>query len=772
MNQSHGPTGPGLPADVKHGTGDENGIGASNVPRIPLKMRRVALPVGDMSCASCALTVEKALQTVPGVNSAQVNFANHQAQVRFDPQQTNLAEIANAVTTAGYRVLTQSLDLQIQGMSCAACVRRVEVALKQNPGVVAATVNLAIERATVQVLPNSIDPPRLIRAVAETGYEARLVTEIETPDWEQTERTRSYHQLVRKLIFSAIFTVPVFLGSMADMLPGVDVIPPLIRGSILFILTLPVLGYSGAQFYRGAFQALKHRRADMNTLIALGTAAAFIYSAVATFLPGFLPANQRHVYYDTTAVIITLILFGRVLEARAKGQMSHAIRKLMGLQPRTAHVLQQGAEIELPIDQVTVGAEISVRPGERIPVDGRVIFGNSTVDESMITGEALPTPKRVGDEVIGATMNKTGFFRFQATKVGKETMLAQIIQLVQQAQGSKAPIQRLADVVASIFVPIVLVIALLTFTVWFIWGPEPRLIHALVSLVTVLIIACPCALGLATPTSIMVGTGRGAEQGILIKGGAALELVSQIQTIVFDKTGTITSGKIVVTDIIPLLEENPRRLLQLAAAVEQGSEHPLGEAIREAARIQQVAPLLATDFNALPGLGVQANIAGKPVILGNAELMQSQGLDLAPVTTLVKDLTLQAKTPLFVAVAQQLAGLIAVADTLKPDSIAAIQKLKQMGLEVVMLTGDNLQTATAIAQQVGINRVVAEVRPDAKVAQIKQLQQAGKKVAMVGDGINDAPALAQANVGIALGTGTDIALEASDITLIKGSLKS
>jgi Cu+-exporting ATPase len=539
---------------------------------------------------------------------------------------------------------------------------------------------------------------------------------------------------------------------------------------VLFFLTTPVLIYSGRQFYVGAWKALKHRTTDMNTLIAMGTGAAYLYSLVATFFPGFLPENMRHVYYDTTAVIITLILFGRLLEARAKGRTSEAIKKLMGLQPKTARVVRDGNEIDIPIDQVKVGDLIIVRPGERIPVDGEVTSGNSSVDESMLTGESMPVTKTAGDEVIGATINKTGSFQFRATKVGKETALAQIIRLVKEAQGSKAPIQRLADFVASIFVPVVIGIAILAFIVWINFGPEPRLIYALVTLVTVLIIACPCALGLATPTSIMVGTGKGAEYGILIKSAEALETAHKINTIVLDKTGTITVGKPAVTDIISLNNFDEADLLSMAASVEQNSEHPLAEAIVNGAREKGLKILKPENFTALPGFGVTAQLNGANVSLGNLKLMQEHGFDIGSLKDQATALADEGKTPIFIAFNNKAVGLVAVADPIKEDSAKSIKNLQTMGLEVAIITGDNKRTAEGIAIKLGIKRVLAEVLPDEKAMQVKMLQQEGKIVAMVGDGINDAPALAQADVGIAIGTGTDIAMEAGDITLIKGNI--
>lgn len=665
---------------------------------------------------------------------------------------------------------SQKIELAIKGMTCAACVRRVEMALKDVDGVAEAIVNLSTERATVAYSPGRATIEQLKAAISDAGYEAEAIVERHSEDWERSAREARYRQLLRTLIFSAVLTAFIMIGSMAEMISSLKIVPQRSMWIILFVLTTPVLVYSGKQFFSGAWKALKHATADMNTLIALGTGAAYLYSVVATFLPTFLPNDMRHVYYDTTAVIITLILFGRLLEARAKGRTSEAIKKLMGLQPKTARVIRNGDETDIAIDAVQVGDLILVRPGERIPVDGQVISGSSTVDESMLTGEPLPVPKSVGDTVIGATINRTGAFQFRATKVAKDTVLAQIIRLVQDAQGSKAPIQRLADFVASIFVPVVIGIAIIAFIIWLKFGPEPQLIYALVTLVTVMIIACPCALGLATPTSIMVGTGKGAEYGILIKSAEALETAHKIDTIVLDKTGTVTVGKPTVTDIIPLDSFDREALLLLAATIEQSSEHPLAEAILSAAKAKGLTLETSDHFNALPGLGVEAQLNGDRILLGSLNLMQSQGLDVAELSAQTAALADDGKTPILIAQNGKIIGLIAVADPIKAESPAAINKLQAMGMEVVLMSGDNRRTVAAIARHLGIKRVLAEILPDEKAAQVKALQQEGKTVAMVGDGINDAPALAQADVGIAIGTGTDIAMEAGDITLVKGNL--
>ncbi|MDZ7335466.1 MAG: heavy metal translocating P-type ATPase [candidate division KSB1 bacterium] len=665
---------------------------------------------------------------------------------------------------------SEKIELAIKGMTCAACVRRVETALKSVDGVVDAVVNLGTERATITLEPRAADIERLRAAVADAGYEAEAIREEFSADWDRRIREERYRKQLRQLIFSTVLTSIIMIGSMADMVSHLKVVPQQPLWIILFALTTLVLIMSGRQFFFGAWKALRHGTADMNTLIALGTGAAYIYSTVATFFPNFLPSDLQHVYYDTTAVIITLILFGRLLEARAKGRTSEAIKKLMGLQPKTARVFRNGQEIDLPIEQVQVGDLVLVRPGERIPVDGRVVAGSSAVDESMLTGEALPVKKSIGDTVIGATINKTGSFQFRATKVGKDTVLAQIIRLVQEAQGSKAPIQRLADFVASIFVPVVIGIAILAFFIWWRFGPEPKLIYALVTFVTVLIIACPCALGLATPTSIMVGTGKGAELGILIKNAEALENAHKVDTIIFDKTGTVTLGKPSVTDTIAINHFDPDELLRLAASAEQGSEHPLAGAIIGSAKQKGLKLTPVDHFTALPGFGIEAEVNGDRVLLGNLAFMKDRGLEFAEIEAKTAALAEEGKTPIGIALNNKIIGLIAIADPIKQESPRAIRKLQEMGLEVVLMTGDNRKTAEAIGRQLGISRILSEVLPDEKAGQVKSLQQEGKIVAMVGDGINDAPALAQADVGIAMGTGTDIAMEAGDIALMKGTL--
>jgi len=656
-------------------------------------------------------------------------------------------------------------DFSVTGMSCASCASNIERALGKLAGVRQANVNLAAGRATVLYDPALVGPRDLARAVREAGYgvaddagEAEAVAE------------REYRSLRASVIAGGALALLIFLGSMRQWFPWMPVV--LQNPFVLWALATPVQFVLGRRFYAGAWSALRHGSANMNTLIAVGTTAAYLYSAAATALPAFFrqAGIEPEVYFDTSAVIIVLILFGRTLEARAKGRTSEAIRKLMGLRPRTARVLGPEGEREVPVDEVRVGDVLVVRPGERVPVDGRVVDGRSSIDESMITGESLPADKGPGDAVTGATLNKWGRFTFKAAKVGEDTVLAQIVRLVREAQGSKAPIQRLADVVAAYFVPAVLVIAVLTFVAWTIFGSRPNLSVALLHFVSVLIIACPCALGLATPTAIMVGTGRGAERGILIKSGESLETIHRVTAFVFDKTGTLTHGRPEVTDIIPAPGATSERLLGLAAAVEHGSEHPLGEAIGRKAEASGVPIEAADGFRALEGMGVEGTVGGVQVTVGSLRLIEAAGIDASPLGPAAEKLTGEGKTVAYVAAAGRLVGLVALADTLKPSAREAVGKLKGLGLRVVMLTGDNARTARSVAAEAGIDEVVAEVLPGDKADVVRRMQEGGARVAMVGDGINDAPALARADVGLALGTGTDVAMASADITLISEDL--
>ncbi len=726
------------------------------------KAKKAHIPITGMTCATCAATIQKGLGHMPGVKQAEVNLASEKASVEYDPGRVDLAKIKKEISRLGYGAATKKSIFPVSGMTCASCVNRVEQALSEVPGVITVNVNLASEKATVEYIEGT-EFAELRRAVRETGYE--LGPEAATLEDVTTAAQRDIKKVRDRFIVAAVLAAAVMALGWMPAFTG--------KPYLLWALATPVQFWSGWRFYRGTWGALRHRTADMNTLIAVGSSSAYFYSAVAVVFPRLFVIGGlgTHLYFDTSSMIITLILLGRFLEARAKGQTSAAIKELVGLQPKTALVIRDGQEIEIPIEDVQIGDPILVRPGQRVPVDGVIRDGYSSLDESMITGESLPVEKAVGDEVIGATINKTGSFRFEATKVGKDTTLARIIRLVEEAQGSKAPIQRLADVIASYFVPIVIGIAIITFIIWYFIGPAPALTYAFLNFIAVLVIACPCALGLATPTAIMVGTGRGAEHGILIRSAGALERAHQIDTVLLDKTGTLTRGEPEVTDILAIPSSSQEEVLRLAASAEHGSEHPLGEAIVRAAREKKLKLLPVKNFNAIPGKGVRAQVAGKELILGNLKLIEEKGLSLNGLETEAERLREKGKTVMFLGADSRLTGLIALADTLKPGAGEAVAELHRMGIETVMITGDNRRTAEAIAQQAGIDRALAEVLPENKAGEVKKLQKKGKVVAMVGDGINDAPALAQADVGIAIGTGTDVAMETGDITLISGDLE-
>jgi len=663
------------------------------------------------------------------------------------------------------------LDFPVKGMHCAACVNKVEHALRDVPGVRDAVVNLATERATVRLDGQGPSLERLREAVAGAGYTvpADITRTPELADREQAARQAEMRHLQVKFLVGAVLSVPVLLGNMHELFPWV---PHWLREPwLLWALTTPVQFWVGWQFHRAFVKELLHRSASMNTLVSIGTNAAYGFSVAVTLWPDAFASTGAMPYYEASALLITFLVLGRLLEARARGGTSEAIRRLLALQPRTARVVRAGREEDLPIDAVVAGDLLRVRPGERVAVDGEVVEGASAVDESMLTGESLPVEKGPGSTVIGGSINRTGTFAFRATRVGRETVLARIIQLVEEAQGSKAPIQRLADRVAAVFVPLILVIAAITFLVWWLWGPEPAFFHALVSAVGVLVIACPCAMGLATPTAIMVATGKGAELGVLVKSAEALEVLHQVRLIVLDKTGTLTIGRPAVTDVVPVPGESEDELLAVAAAAEQGSEHPVGEAIVTEAKRRGVAVPPVSDFQAVPGHGVDALAADGRILLGNARFLRSRGIEIDALEARGRELAAESKSVVYAAFGGELYGLIVVADVLKPEARAVVIALRQLGLEVAMLTGDSRVTAEAIARQAGIDRVLAEVLPEQKAAEIKRLQEGGRRVAMVGDGINDAPALAQADVGIAMGSGTDVAIAAADVTLMRGDLR-
>lgn len=748
---------------------------------------RVDLPITGMTCAACANRIEKKLNRQAGVQSASVNFATAKATVNYNPEKTNVSDLIQTVKDVGYDTAgTQKVEFIVDDSARpSGSGVPIEKHLSQLSGVISADFNLATMAINVEYLSNIVNVRAVRVAIEDFGYKVREVSGSgeSAEDSIEAAHAAEYKELKTKFWIAAVLSLPVLAIAMSHgrielfNFSGVN--------WLQFVLATPVVFYCGAQFYLGAWAAFRHRAADMNTLIAIGTGAAYIYSIAATVFPSFfakaggqtaMPGmagmTEIPVYFEAASVIIALILLGKMLESRAKGQTGAAIRKLVGLQAKTARVIRDGKELEIETEEVVPGDIVLVRPGEKIPVDGLVTEGSSAIDESMLTGESLPVEKKAGDEVFGATINKTGAFSFQATKVGKNTALQQIVRLVQDAQGSKPPIAKLADVISGIFTPIVICLAILSFVIWFVAAPvDTRFILALVSFVSVLIIACPCALGLATPTAIMVGTGRGAENGILIKGGASLETAHKIDTIVLDKTGTITKGEPALTDVVTADNFNENELLGLVASAEKLSEHPLAAAIVRGAEDRNLPFVKVENFNALEGRGITAKVSGKDLLLGNLRLMNEQNIALNGAEATVEKLASEGKTPMFAAIDGKFAGIIAVADTIKPESKSAIESLQKLGLEVVMMTGDNKRTAEAVAAQVGIKRVLAEVLPEGKSDEIKRLQSEKKIVSMVGDGINDAPALAQADVGIAIGTGTDVAIEASDITLIRGDLR-
>jgi len=738
-----------------------------------METKKAVIPVKGMTCVNCAAAIQKDISKLVGVKNANVNFANEKAVIEFDPASIGLEQFVSSITESGYRAVTETVTVPVIDLDVSR-VPELEKTVSSIDGVLRSMVNATSGTVEIEYIPGQIGLRDLRKTIEKAGF--RLPQQAEgrsALDIEKEAREKELSELRTKLIGSAVLSALVLIGSFQDMLPIPALVPNRIMWFILFLLTTPVQFWAGRHFYQNAWASLRHGSTNMNTLVVVGTSAAYGYSAVLTFFPSLLGHYASHggAYYDTSAVIITLILFGKYLEASAKTRAGEAIKKLMGLQPRTARVVRDGKEQDIPIEDVEAGDRIIVRPGEKVPVDGVVRDGASAVDESMLTGESLPVDKKTGDTVIGATINKTGSFTFEATKVGRDTMLSQIIRMVQEAQGSKAPVQRLADYISSIFVPTVISIGLVTFALWYFFGPaETRFTFALVNFIAVLIIACPCAMGLATPTAIMVGTGKGAEKGILFKNAESLERAQKINTIVLDKTGTLTRGEPRETDVLSE-SMSQEEILFYAGSVEKGSEHPLGEAIVAGATLRAITLEQTDAFEALPGHGVKAVVKGREVILGNERLMTDRQMELGKLHAAAEQLSSQGKTPMFVAVDNKAVGIIAVADTLKEHSREAVTQLQALGLEVVMLTGDNKRTAQAIAAELGITRVLAEVLPQDKMEMVKKLQSEGRVVAMVGDGINDAPALTQADVGIAIGTGTDVAIEASDVTLIKDDLR-
>lgn len=733
------------------------------------------LKIEGMTCASCAKAVERATRKLQGVTEANVNLATEKLNISFDEGKLSVVDIQTAVEKAGYKAISDSVSktLKIEGMTCASCAKTVERVTRKLEGVIEANVNIATEKLSISYEPSKVKIIDIKKSVEKAGYKA--IEEENTVDTDKERKEKEIKLLWKKFIISAIFTIPLLYISMGHMigLPLPEFIDPMMNPEAFALsqlfLTIPVIA-AGNKYYTIGFKALVRRSPNMDSLIAIGTSAAVLYGIFATVkIIGGDTSYAMDLYFESAAVIITLITLGKYLESLSKGKTSEAIKKLMGLAPKTAIVIRNGKETEITIEEVEVGDVIVVKPGEKMPVDGEVVEGTTSVDESMLTGESIPVEKNPGDKIIGASINKNGAIKYKATKVGKDTALAQIIKLVEDAQGSKAPIAKLADVISGYFVPIVIILSILSGSAWYFFGGESA-IFSLTIFISVLVIACPCALGLATPTAIMVGTGKGAEHGVLIKSGVALETAHKIKTIVFDKTGTITEGKPKVTDVVVTKCIKENMLLQLAASAEKGSEHPLGEAIVKGAEERGLELKKLDFFKAIPGHGIEVKIEDKNILLGNKKLMVESKISLERLEKISDTLAGEGKTPMYIAIDGNMAGIIAVADTVKENSKKAIEKLHQMGIEVAMITGDNKRTAEAIAKQVGIDRILAEVLPQDKANEVKKLQAEGKKVAMVGDGINDAPALAQADIGIAIGSGTDVAMESADIVLMRSDL--
>ena len=737
--------------------------------------KQISLPVTGMTCANCVAAVERNTKKVDGVADAVVNFASEKVLITYDPALATPQAMIERIQRAGYDVPTANLELPISGMTCANCANTIQRRLNKTDGVLEASVNYANEKAVIRYVPGAVTRSELVAAVRKAGYDViEAADDADLEDAEAAARNAEIRHQTRRFVVGLLFTLPLFLFSMSRDLGLIGHWAHATWVNWLFlVLATPVQFYVGWDYYVGAYKSLRNGSANMDVLVAMGSSVAYFYSiAVLIALTFGSTVLGEHVYFETSAMIITLIVLGKLLEARAKGRTSEAIKKLMGLRAKTARVVRQDALVDIPIEEVVRGDIVVVRPGEKIPVDGLVVDGHSSVDESMITGESLPVGKTTGDEVIGATLNKQGLLHIEATRVGRESALAQIVKLVEQAQGSRAPIQRLVDQVSAYFVPFVIATALLTFVIWLLAGQG--LTAALVRMTAVLVIACPCAMGLATPTSIMVGIGKGAENGILFKSSAALEQAHKIKAVVLDKTGTITRGAPAVTDVVTSAASpvSETELLRLAASAERGSEHPLGEAIVQAAQEKGLALSAPAGFESIAGHGIVATVDGHRVLLGNLRLMQREAVNLNGLEAKVERLYQEAKTAMWLAVDGQASGLIGVADTIKDGSKEAVAALHKLGLTVVMMTGDNPATAQAIAAEVGIDRVFAEVLPGDKAANVAKLQAEGLVVAMVGDGINDAPALAQADVGIAIGTGTDVAMETADVTLMRGDLRS
>ncbi|MDC7779790.1 heavy metal translocating P-type ATPase [Priestia megaterium] len=736
------------------------------------KQKEATLQITGMTCAACSNRIEKGLKKIEGVKEANVNLALERSTIVFDPSKTSPQAFEEKIEKLGYGVVSEKAEFAITGMTCAACSTRIEKGLNKLEGVTKASVNLALETASVEYSPSQIAPQDIAQRVEKLGYGAKLKSE--EKEEEQSYREKELSKQKGKFWFSFILSVPL-LWAMVSHFTFTSFIPlphMLMNPWVQLALATPVQFVVGKQFYVGAFKALRNKSANMDVLVALGTSAAYFYSLYSSLKSLGSSAHTDQLYYETSAILITLILLGKLFEANAKGRSSEAIKKMMGLQAKTAVVVRDGAEVEIPVEEVQKGEVIFIKPGEKVPVDGEIIEGQSALDESMLTGESVPVDKNIGDKVIGATLNKNGFLKIKATNIGKETALAQIIKVVEEAQGSKAPIQRLADYISGIFVPIVVGIALLTFFVWYIWIAPGEFAPALEKLIAVLVIACPCALGLATPTSIMAGSGRAAEFGILFKGGEHLEATHKIDTILLDKTGTVTTGTPELTDVRIAQGYEENELLQLVASAERLSEHPLAQALVAGIKNKGIEIQEPLSFEAIPGYGVKATVQERELLVGTRKLMNQYKVNIDTALEEMTNLEQEGKTAMLVALDGKYAGMLAVADTIKATSKEAVSRLKEMGLEVMMITGDNRQTAQAIAMQAGIEHVIAEVLPEGKAEEVKKLQQQGKKIAMVGDGINDAPALALADIGMAIGTGTDVAMEAADITLMRGDLMS